>query len=329
MAKPKALALWVLLGLAALVGCGAADSGRPRGAPLVLERIIPLKGVAGRIDHLAIDLKTHRLFIAELGNGSVDVVDLGAGAIVRIGGLKEPQGVAYLAASEQLAIASGGDGTVRFYRGGDLAPLAVLKVGDDADNLRVDSRTGELVVGYGDGALARIDPLAHRIVSRLTLPAHPEGFRLDGGRAWINLPDANAIVAADLSSGRITATWKAGHRWNFPMALDAASGTLAIVYRLPPRLALLDAATGAVRSDIATCGDADDVFFDAKRARIYVSCGSGAVDVMEKAGMGYRLLNRVATRSGARTALFVPELDRLFVAARGGEAAVLVYRPQP
>lgn len=327
MASPRPFVLGALLGLVALMGCGA--DGGPTPGLLVLERTIPLKGVAGRIDHLAVDLKAGRLFVAELGNGSVDGVDLATGQSVRIAGLKEPQGVAYLAASQQLAIASGGDGAVRFYRGADLAPIASLKVGEDADNLRVDSRTGQLVVGYGDGGLAVIDPGAHTVLKRLALPAHPEGFRLDGDRVWVNLPDANAIVAADLRSGQVTATWKAAHKWNFPMALDAASGALAVVYRLPSRLVVQDAATGALRSDIATCGDADDVFFDAKRSRIYVACGSGAVDVMEKAGGGYRLLSRVKTRSGARTALWVPELDRLFVAARGADAAILVYRPQP
>jgi hypothetical protein len=115
------------------------------------------------------------------------------------------------------------------------------------------------------------------------------------------------------------------------MALDDAGNVLASVFRSPPRLVLLDTRSGAVKENIETCADADDVFFDAKRKRIYVSCGQGAVDVFQDKGAGYRLESRINTRFGARTSLFVPELDRLFVAARSSflksDAAILVFKP--
>src|SRR5215208_4739525 len=65
-----------------------------------------------------------------------------------------------------------------------------------------------------------------------------------------------------------------------------------------------------------TCGDSDDVFLDEKRNRIYVSCGEGFVDVFEVADAGFRRTDHIATVPGARTSLFVPELDRLFLAVR-------------
>jgi hypothetical protein len=101
----------------------------------------------------------------------------------------------------------------------------------------------------------------------------------------------------------------------------------------PPTLAILDVATGARRQTAATCADADDVFFDHKRRRIYVICGSGAVDVFETAARDYGRLARIPSRNGARTGFFAPQLDRLFLAARaeGGsrDAAILVFRPAP
>ena len=105
-----------------------------------------------------------------------------------------------------------------------------------------------------------------------------------------------------------------------------------IVFRGPPLLVLFDAATGADRASIGTCGDADDVFFDERRQRIYVSCGEGMVDVLAPSGGKLQRVAQMPTSSGARTSLFVPELDRLYVAARaspGGEARILVYRPMP
>lgn len=333
---PALIAAMRIAAFALLVSACSPDGVQAQpgqNATLILERAIPLMGVKGRIDHLAVDVAHGRLFVAELGNGSVEAIDLKQGrSLGRITGLREPQGVAYLPSSDQLFVASGGDGTLRSYRGADLKPDASLNVGSDADNLRLDAG-GRIVVGYGDGALATIDPATMRLVRQARLPGHPEGFRLDGERAFVNVPDAGQIIVSDLASGQVTASWKAAHRWNFPMILDVAADRVAVVYRLPSRLVILAGKSGKVVSDTPTCGDADDVFLDSHRARIYVVCGSGAVDVVETASGGFRSMGRVATRSGARTGLFVPELDRLFVAARAGargqEAAILVYRPTP
>ena len=57
-----------------------------------------------------------RLFVAALGNHSVEVVDTAGGARAgSIASIKEPQGVLYIPESKRLAVASGGDGNVRIY----------------------------------------------------------------------------------------------------------------------------------------------------------------------------------------------------------------------
>jgi DNA-binding beta-propeller fold protein YncE len=286
---------------------------------------------------MAVDLRRGRLFVAELGNGTVDVVDLAAGKVIhRIAGLREPQGVGYSPQADVIAVASAGDGSVRLFKGEGFSPLGVISLGEDADNVRLDTRTGQLVVGYGSGGLAVLDPAGRSVVGTSRLPAHPEGFQLDPDtrRAFVNVPDAGQVAVVDLAAGKQIASWRLpGLKANFPMALDAAGAVLATVFRSPPRLALLDANTGAVTANIPVCGDADDVFFDAKRRRIYVSCGEGMVDVLQGDAAGYHPPAHMPTHSGARTSLFVPELDRLFVAARAGllgsDAALLVLRPKP
>jgi DNA-binding beta-propeller fold protein YncE len=305
--------------------------------PLVLERTIALKGVTGRIDHLAVDLARKRLFVAELGNGTVDVIDLASGTVIhRIEGLKEPQGLGYAPAADILAVASAGDGSVRLFHGAELSPAGTVDLANDADNIRLDTRTGNLVVGYGSGGLAVIDPTKASVVSRIPLQAHPEGFQLDTAnrRAFVNVPDARQIAVVDMDAGRQTASWRMPDlRANFPMALDAARSTAAVVFRNPARLVIFDVTAGMPTSTVMTCGDADDVFLDARRRRVYVSCGDGSVDVWQQDGPTYRHLHSLKTASGARTSLFVPDLDRLFVAARAGffglgsDAAILVLRP--
>jgi len=304
---------------------------------LVLEREIPLDRVSGRIDHMAIDLGRQHLAVAELGNGTVDVIDLNSRRVMkRIAGLDEPQGIAFVASSDLFAVASGGDGSVRLFKGSDFAPAGVIELRDDADNVRVDKSSGHIVVGYGDGGLAVIDPATHSQLADVALRAHPEGFQLssDGRHAFVNVPDAREIASVDLGSGKQAAAWKMEHwKSNFRMAFAESRKMLAVAFRDPPRLSLIDARSGAIAADAETCGDSDDVFLDERRARIYVSCGAGAVDVFEDGSGGLRRVARVKTSSGARTSLFVPELDRLFVASRaailGSDARIMVFRPSP
>ena len=320
---------WLTLGLVAAPGAAfAADL-------LVLDAKIPLGEVAGRIDHMAIDLSRRHLFVAELGNGSVAVVDLRRRTVAhRIAGLKEPQGVGYAPAGDIVYVASAGDGTVRRYRGSDFAPAGVLRLGDDADNVRTIAARHQVVVGFGDGALAFLDAASGQKTAAIRLEAHPEAFQItrDGARAFVNVPDAQQVAVVDVARGVQVDRWRHDARGNFPMALDEVSGRLFVVYRSPPTLVVFDTAHGTALASLRTCGDADDVFYDRSRHRLYLSCGAGEVAVVQEDSGGYREIGRIATVVGARTSLFVPELDRLFVAVRtrGRErAAIWVFRPTP
>jgi DNA-binding beta-propeller fold protein YncE len=305
------------------------------GPPLVLEAKIPLGDVSGRIDHLSIDMKRQRLFVAELGNNSIGVVDLAAGRVLRrIDGLSEPQGVAYVPFADSVFVANAGDGSVRVLRGDDLTPIGRIELGDDADNVRVDAARNRILVGYGKGALAVIDPASQTKTADIRLKAHPEGFQINetGTQVFVNMPDARAIEVVDLAAGSTRSLPTQGAGSNFPMAIDPAEHRVLVVFRSPPILMALSSDDGHVVAKVETCGDADDVFVDPKRRRVYVSCGEGVIDVLEPGDSGYRQLARVPTVSGARTSLFVPELDRLFVAVRAGSnepAAIWVFRPAP
>ena len=125
-------------------------------------------------------IRRQRLFVAELGNDSLGVVDLAAGKVLRtIEGFSEPQGVAYVSSADSIYVANGGDGSVRVPRGGDLAPIGRIELGDDADNVRVDAPRNRVLVGYGKGALAVIDPATRTRAADIRLNGHPESFRVD------------------------------------------------------------------------------------------------------------------------------------------------------
>jgi hypothetical protein len=313
-----------------LPSLAAAQADR---APLALETKIPLAEVSGRIDHLAIDTKRERLFVAELGNNSLGVVDLAAGKVLRrITGFSEPQGVAFVPFTDQVFVANAGDGSVRVLGGDDLSSIGRIDLGDDADNVRVDSQRKRVLVGYGKGALAVIDPTSRAKIADFRLTAHPESFQIDetGMQVFVNVPDAHDIEIVDLAAGSTRSAPVHGLGSNFPMAIDTEAQRVIVVFRSPPTLMSFSSKDGHLIGKTESCGDADDVFVDAKRRRVYVSCGDGVIDVLETVEAGYRHLARVPTVSGARTSLFVPELDRLFVAARARSnqpAAIWVFRP--
>jgi YVTN family beta-propeller protein len=298
---------------------------------LRLEAKIALGDVAGRIDHMAIDLARKRLFVAELGNNGVSVLDLAARKVVhRITGLKEPQGVAYAQATDTLYVANRGDGSVRMFRGTDYSLAARVELGSDADNIRVDASANSIIVGYGDGGLAAIDMASNAKVGTMPLKGHPESFQLDPATSdvFVNLPDDRAIVVLHRLTGQQRTRWPMPYGGNFAMALDNEAGRVLSVFREPARLMAFAKMNGSVVDQVPTCGDVDDVFFDAKRKRVYISCGEGFIDVRDANRPGYPQIDRVATATGARTSVFVPELDRLFLAVRahgGIPAAIWVF----
>jgi YVTN family beta-propeller protein len=325
MSKPMAAILCAVCAMAAPM-TAKADALR-------LEAKIPLRNVAGRIDHMAYDVARDRLFVAELGNNSVGVVDVNTRKVIhRISGLKEPQGVAYLATRDVLYVANGGDGMVRIFRGSDFSPVAVIPLSGDADNIRLDRSGKRIVVGYGKGALAIIDPEGGAKIADIPLKAHPESFQLDPGsdRIFVNLPDAKSIGVVNRAEEKEFSSWPQPHSGNFAMALDNEKQRVFVVFRNPAKFVALAKDTGAVAAETDVCGDVDDLFLDATRQRVYISCGQGFVDVLDARDAAFTRLARITTVPGARTSLFVADADRLFLAVRaqaGQAAAIWVYRP--
>jgi YVTN family beta-propeller protein len=329
-------ALVAIAATSLLAGTVRLVAQTPNPLSLQLDAKITLGDVQGRIDHMAIDLVRQRLFVAELENNTVGVVDLRERKVIAtLGGLKQPQGVGYVPSMQTLYVANASDGSVRIYLGADYAPAGGIDLGDDADNIRVDPATERVFVGYGNGGLAVIDAKALRKIADIPLPVHPESFQLEPGsdRIFVNLPKVRAIAVVDRQAVKQTQSWPmVTAEGNFPMALNTAAGHVLAVFRNPGALGVFALKDGSPIASVDICGDADDVFLDARRKRVYVSCGEGFLDVLDADGNDYKRISRIPTVAGARTSLFVPELDRLYVAARATEgepASIWVFRPTP
>jgi len=298
------------------------------GRPLRLAVSIPLVGVEGRIDHMAVDLPGSRLFVAALGNGSIEVIDLRSAKRVRsLRGFREPQGVGFVSSPARLFVANGGDGTCEMFDGSTFKSLRTVRLTEDADNVRCDATARRIYVGYGEGAIAILDARTGETLGGIPLSAHPESFQLeaDGTRAFVNVPALGQVAIVDRAKRRVTAVWKIErYRANYPMALDDAGHRLFVGCRKPAAVLVLDTRSGRDLEAIPADGDPDDLYYDPRHGELYAACGSGFIDVFAPARSGgFTSVVKVPTAPGARTALFVPELRRLFVAVphRGSQQA--------
>ena len=293
--------------------------------------VIALPGVEGRIDHMAYDGQSCRLFVAALGNDTVEVVDVRQGKVVHtLRGLANAQGIAVDVKDRRVFVANAKDGSCRIFDAESFKQTGSVDLKDDDDNVRYDATAGRIYVGYGDGALAVLDAASGKHLSDVKLPAHPESFQLEskGRRIFVNLPDAGGVIGViDRDKGRLAQTWPVGEaKANFPMAIDEAHHLLFVGCRQPARLVVIDTETGKAVQTLDCVGDTDDVWYDAAAGRVYVSGGAGAVSIFSSGdGHHYTPAARVPTAPGARTSFFAPDLGTLFVAVphRGAQNAEL------
>lgn len=307
---------------------------------LVLTEAIPTPGVQGRFDHFGFDGK-NQLFVAALGNNSVEVIDISARVRVRsITGIPYPQGVAYAPDARKLFVASS-KGTLRIFDGASFELVKEIDFHGDVDNLRYDAATHRVYVGYGEdetGAIGTVDALSNqRLPEEYKLGAHPESFQLEatGPNIYANLPDLKQIAAINRKTGAI-ARWPMTLEHNFPLALDEPDHRLFVATHEPPRFAVFDTNTGRTVATLPCVQDADDVYYDSSRKRIYIPGGEGYISVFEQIDADhYQPLGRVASTLGARTAGYFGKgrkgFDRFFlgVPARADHGAeIWIYTVQ-
>ncbi|TMH43113.1 MAG: hypothetical protein E6H56_03905 [Betaproteobacteria bacterium] len=295
---------------------------------------IDLPSVKGRIDHFGVDLKRQRLFVAALGNDTLEVVDLKPGRRERsLGGFGEPQGVLYLPEFNRIFVANGSANRVDILDGTSLTRIKAVEGLNDADNVRYDAGERTVYVGYGNGALRALDPATGDSSGDIRLAGHPESFQLEarGTRIFVNVPPAPHIAVVDRTKRAVVATWDVpGAESNYPMALDESGRRLFVGARKPAVLLVYDIDSGKVVAKQAIGGDTDDIFFDPKRKRLYVICGAGRIDIVRQDDPDhYSMESTVRTAPRARTGLFVPEEGQLYVAAPAigtSPARLLTYR---
>jgi DNA-binding beta-propeller fold protein YncE len=316
-------------------------------SPLQLILTIDLPGLKGRIDHMDVDAKGKRLFIAGLENGSLEVVDLRSGKWKRsIPGFQKPQGILYAVDLNKLFVASGDDAMVRVFSGDTLELLDSIKLEPGPNRVAYDSRAKVLYVGYGGrdagknyGEIGIIDARSDKHIGDIQVKAHPAEILLDDAKQqlFVLLPAENQIQIIDTKKREVITTWPVSSQKPGDAAFDEVHDRLLIGTRTPPQMIAMDSRSGKEVANLPTIDGQDGVYFDSAHKRVYVSGGrgeeTGSVFVYhQKDADHYEIIGKIPTRPGAGTSFFSPQLNRYYVAApaHGDQAAsILVFEPQP
>ena len=332
--------LAVLCGVSGWTPLHAQESAAPQDArPLVLTEAIPLENIKGRFDHFG--TSGRKLFVSALGNNTVEVIDVSGRTLEQtITGVPNPQGVVYAPEVNELFVASS-KGKLYIYQGASFSLVTAIDFHGDVDNLRYDAANKRVYVGYGDdetAAIGAVDVTTNkRTDEEYKLGAHPESFQLeaDGPNIYVNLPDLKQIAVINRSTHTIS-RWSLTLEHNFPMALDEADHRLFVGTHQPARMAVLDTQSGKLIAALPSVQDADDLFYDAARKRIYMAGGEGFIYAFQqKDSDHYELLAKIPTALGARTAGYFGKgkkgFDRFFLAvpARADHGAeIWIYTVQ-
>jgi len=311
-------------------------------SPLRLVQSIPLPDLKeGDFDHFAVDLAGNRLFLTGEANNAVYVMDLRANKLIHtISDLDEPHSMLFLPASKQLWVISGG--AAKIFDTGTYAPAGTVKLTEGADSSAYDPAKHLLYVASG-GSDAKLPYSVIEIVDTSTQKKTGEikvdsanieamAIEKDGPRIFANIRDKSMVGVIDREKRTVTATWPLGElHGNTPLIFDQANHRIFVAGRKPPSLEVLDSESGKIIATLPTAEMTDDMAFDPAGKRIYVACTEFAAVYSQKDADHYEDLGRVPTGFRAKTALFVPQLKRYYVAApRHGQdsASVKVYEVQ-
>jgi DNA-binding beta-propeller fold protein YncE len=300
---------------------GAPPATNQELPPLQLVEVVPMPGVAGRIDHMTADIKRHRLFVSALGNNSVEVVDYSIGKwIYSISGLNQPKGIVYVPDFGELFVVNLGDGTLKIYDD-SYSEIKTLGIGVHVDYVHYDPSSKKVLVALSEskttGGLAIIDPATNERIGTVKTDGPPEDFAIEssGQHIFASIYDTSMVESVDRKTGQLT-KWQFNNAYKpVPLALNEPDHRLFVMSRIPPVMLVIDTETGKEVQRIPVGGISADLFFDPSNKRIFNVNGAGFISVFQQKDPNhYELVENVPTTVGARSGWFHEVFHRLFIA---------------
>jgi DNA-binding beta-propeller fold protein YncE len=318
----RLLASLIVANVFLLASAGFAQS-KP---PLRLVQTIPLPDLKeGDFDHFAVDLAGNRLFLTAEANNAVVILDTHDNKLIHtIPDLEEPHSMLFLPAAKQLWVIAGG--AAKIFNSDTYALTETVKLTEGADSSAYDPAKHLLYVAAGgeDAKMAYsliniVDTNSRKEVGDIKVEStniEAMGIEKNGPRIYANVRDKSLIGVIDRGKKTVTSTWPLGElHGNTPLIFDETNHRLFVAGRKPPTFEVLDSDSGKIIATLPTAEMTDDMAFDPAGKRIYVACSDFTVVYSQKDADHYEELGRVPTGFRAKTAIFVPQLKRYYVAA--------------
>ena len=285
--------------------------------------------VQGKFDHLGIDIKGNRIFVAAESAHQVLIFDLKSGKYLKsIEGIEIPHAIFVREDLNRIFITDGGQGALKVYDGATYKLLKSIPLKVDADSIGYDPATHLLYIDNGGGD-------AHETFSMLsvvdtTRDVKVADIKIDGDtleamalekssdRMYVNDASKNTIVVLNRKTRAIVASWpvKLGKR-NVAMALDEAGHRLFVASR-SGSISVFDTKTQKELTSLPIGKGVDDLAFDPANNRLYAPCGGdGLIYIYQRPAAKnqdqYSLIGKVPSGPGGKNALLAESLRRYFV----------------
>ena len=302
-------------------------------APLRLLGRTELTGYSGDFDHFAVDVAGNRLFLAAEDHGTLEVFDLHSGQHLKtVKGVETPHSIFYMPDRNRLLVTDSGTGMTKVLNASTYEVVGTVKLVPGADSIGYDAPRNRLYVVTGgkdvnmkESYLAEIDPRTGEHFGDVKFDAnHVEAMAVEqsGDRLYINVTDQNYLAVVDKRTRTVVAKWPISEaQQNAPVAFNEPDHRLFVVTRKPGKLLVLDSGTGATIASFTAPERTDEVVYDSANRRVYIAGGEGYIGVIQQQDPNhYTELTRIPSAKGAKTAILVPSLHRLYVAVSPGEA---------
>jgi DNA-binding beta-propeller fold protein YncE len=318
--------------------------------PAKLIGYITLPDLEGWMDHMAVDVKTQRLFVPAEQKKAMEIVDLAAGKVIHtITGFDgAPRKTVYIPQANQIWVDDGG--SVKSFDASSYQLLKNIPFDLDKsaklipDNGNFDPKSGLFYVTITadansatatvKGSVEIVDTKTGTRVGNIKLDGtDPSGIAFDAAtpRMFVILGDTARVQVIDRDKRAIIATWEiTGGTQPHTVAIDTAHHRLFVGARIKPghiykpgKMVVMDTETGKVVAALDTEGGADEIQYDAASGRVYFTGTTGHVDVFKQVDADhYEHLGKLVTAADAKTSLLVPELKRFYVAVPKRNVAV-------
>jgi DNA-binding beta-propeller fold protein YncE len=331
------VALWSVL--VPLLGAAAAPAQR---SSVQLIKSVDLPGYSGDFDHFAADYDHNRLLLAAEDHGTLEVFDLKTSDHLRtVAGFGNPHSILVRKGVATVFITDSNKQNATIRDAVSYAKKQTVNLTPGSDTAKYDAASNILYVVTGgkdvDRETANLEAInpdtGAKLGSIVFHDNHVEAmaFVESDPRLFINLTQTNKLAVVDRKSMKVIATWPVPPaQQNAMVAFDPAQHRLYVVCRSPGMVVVMNSDTGAIIGAQPAPLRADEVQYDESSHRLYVPGGEGYMGIYDTSDPNHlKIIEKVTTAPGAKTALLIPAMHRLFLAVSPGEskamAKVLTY----